>query len=509
MKYQTFYDLMDLYRDDGIELDDPDLTDADRITALTMEKLGPVAVPAQRRKRPLRRMVTAIAAAALALGLSVTAYAVYQSRVADYIIPEPTATADASHEASNEASPEAAVTETTARASLSLVGYQGTPEYAAYVEWTDYLAQADPVDYNAMGVDDTWHETPDNYAYYYQAYTRERADKLDEIMAKYDLRLHESRTVLNHQQDLYNALGIEPFLSEKYDNTGGYIYNDGTFKLDFCSDWGDGGDLNDIFVSVKGTITSIFAVVDPTLGMEEWSYETASGQVVDLVLTPLNAHIFYETEAAYVHVNSVMTKQATAENPNPVAPSHTRESLEALADSIDFGILEKRFGNDFSAEQTEAQVAAYAAALENATDTYNRDDTVDEAIAAIGDFYLADLPEGYSMYIVTSFLPDDGGLGHYHVTRRYQGHGGEIVFSWSDWDGMSASLEADSMWSYLDVPTEHTTVNGYDAILETVDDNIFFLTWVDTTRQLKFMVEGWWDVSQEELLAIAESVTEQ
>ena len=565
MKYQTFYDLMDLYSDDRVDLGDAGLTDADRITRMTMEKLGPMAVtaPPRRRKRPVRRMVTAIAAAVLALGLSVTAYAVYQARMADYIIPEATATAEASreasHEASNEASPETLATEIPTRATISLVGYQGTPEYAAYTEWTDWRTEH-PFDFSSVGGDDSYYETPQNYAYLYQAYFRPEAEALDEIVAKYGLTLLEDRHFVYAPEEVYDALGTEAFLPEGAGGAG-YIYNNGTFKLEAMT-------LNGLEASMYTSVKGSFSMISSSFAKEyeEWSYTTASGRTVDLVWAAYSSMILFESDGAYIRVSIDAGSEAEydpAKDPSmdkewfmnamktllkqggieideealeqdweqhvednlrfaqmfPPVPV-TKEELEAIADTIDFDLLAQRFAGTHN--MTDEEYAAFVQRLENATDSYNRDDTVDEAIAAIGDFYLADMPEGYFMYIVTSSVPSDiGSDGGYYVGRGYDGPRSTIGFSWHSLNNTLA--DPTNPWSYVGASPMATLseaiVNGYACAVEAIemdryDGNAYLLTWVDTDRALVFTLSTSGSgnagcFTLEEAIAMAESVTER
>ena len=81
-----------------------------------------------RKARVLRLAVRVAVAAALIAALTVTAYAVYQAVLKDYFLdPTPTNTAEPNQES------------TLPLARLSMVGYQGTPEYNALKEWLDWM----------------------------------------------------------------------------------------------------------------------------------------------------------------------------------------------------------------------------------------------------------------------------------------------------------------------------------------------------------------------------------
>ena len=304
----------------------PAPVDMDHIRDIIREQSGVDIAPA-RKKRTLRLsrpFVRVAIAAAFVVLLSVTAYAVYQLRMADYVIT-PQAVETTAPVESTDAS-EQPVTPKSSEG-ISLVGYQGSPEYEAYVEWSRWLKD-NPADLNALGVNDQWHETPDNYYQLYGAVTQEQADKLDEIIAEHGLDLHTLRMMTTSEQ-LFGVLGTEPFVSGEYAVMGGYIYNDGTFKLDGSNI--DGSISFSMFTSVKGAFSMIESTVDSDY--EEWEYVTSSGTAVDLILEGSRfGNILFETEGAYIYVRA-------ANGWIGGVPHIEREELEAFADTIDFSAL--------------------------------------------------------------------------------------------------------------------------------------------------------------------------
>ena len=281
---------------------------------------------APHRKRYARRALAATIIAATSILLGVTAYAVYQARVQDYLLPESAAADDAGGQVT--AAP---------RANLSMVGYQGTPEYEAYVAWETYLANCDPVDYTAMGVDDIWHETPDNYAFIYGAVTAEQGQRLEKIMTQYGLKPHTDIATVYDIQKLYDALGTKGFfLRPLSDDGSGYVYDDGTFKLESLTmDMADGTEWGfGIFVSAKGSFSRIRAFQDGDY--EEWSYAAAGNQAVELAASGDRALILAETEGAYIYIDM-------ESGPNAAI---TREQLETFANNVDFAAFAKVYGNE-------------------------------------------------------------------------------------------------------------------------------------------------------------------
>ena len=551
MRYQTFYDLMDYYQDqDGLDLAENTPVRADKVAARTTARLGPRAMaggPAKKRRPVGRLLRTGLVAAALVAALSVTAYAVYMATVDKYILPEPTV----------EQAPPPAVEEQTqapaptepAYARLSMVGYQGTPEYEAYVEWETWQEE-NPPDFSSVGNDDSYYETDKNYATLYGAVFQSQAEKLDEIMAKYGLTPLRELHFVYAPEEVYDYLGTDPFLPAGSQGSG-YVYDDGTFKLE-AIDFGTEDLDGTLFVSVKGSFARISGPA-PT-DYEEWSYTAASGQTVDLVMGTDRSVMLFETDGAYIQLDVDMGTEAIyPEAPDimseeeywaslyerlpeemwdqidensykfyltnfddydpdtPIQPAYTKADLEKLADSVGFDVLAARFADPVDREKSLADYEAFVQRLENATDTYHRVGDADAAIAALGDYYLADVPEGYAMYIVNGQLADDPNIwdGYNSVTRRYQGPtGGEIILRWSDDPTLSELfpiVETEGGESiYPD--QEQVQVNGVQARLLSWDGGTE-LEWFDESLGLRFLVTAGADMSQDQMISLAESVT--
>lgn len=378
------FDMFDGLCPEDLPLDDSPI-DTNRVMGLVRAEVKRT----KKRPRRLRRAVrTALIAAALAAFMGVTAYAAYEFFIDKYVIDQP---AYYETEAQKE-------DRTTAR--ISVTGYQGTPEYAAYTEWeawqSDWWEEAREQDpWKERGVDDSWHETPDNYAYLYRAYFQDQADALDTIVEKYGLTLHQDMAPYYQSKDLYEALGTEPFFGEPVAqlaedrDVGGYVYDDGSFKAEFDEDLsGDRTVDIQMFVNAKGSFATISGAVELSEDGEAWQYTTASGKSVDLYLSPNGAEIMTESEGAYMEVG-VLSGSAPSFDPSTslrlseeekrywiedllrrdpamteaeqeaawqehydeivemeqslLPPAITKEDLETIADSVDFDVLADRF----------------------------------------------------------------------------------------------------------------------------------------------------------------------
>ena len=393
-------ELMDGLGDETLELYGSSPVSAERVLVLTAGRGG-----AAKRKKPGRTGRILLIAAALAALLSVTAYAVYEHFVEDYVIEQPAA------------DPFDLAPEGQEKSRLSLVGYQGTPEYQAYVEW-DAMQERWWEEKKALwereGVDDSWHETPENYWGYYGADTWSQAEELDALMEKYGLTLHRRRSTLLREGD-YDMLALESlcrlldmdiFIHGPCDDYSGYVYDDGSFKLEasVSDDW-DAPERFTMFLSAKGSFTAITGYLPS--GYEQWSY-TVGGQELTLALADNGGVILGELPGAYVELSG---------------GADSRAALEALADSVDFDALAARFDGtpldltEPMAEMDEAYdawladfMAAHAPHPEAAALPRFSDDgqALAWALDRLGDWDWISPPAGYSQLWRKGLCQPDG-----------------------------------------------------------------------------------------------------
>ena len=499
----------------------------ERVTAILRRRGVPV--PSPRPGRRLTRLGLRLAiAAALALALSVTAYAVYQAHVADYALPAPTAAADIPD-----------------WDRLSLVGYQGTPEYEAYAAWTDWLSawqEEHPDPWRALGVDDSYYETPDNYALIYSASFQDQADALDAIAEKYGLTLHKATAVLQRwePETLYDILGTAPFLPEDFQGSG-YIYDDGAFKVEGML--GDDRLAVSLFVSAKGSFSMISASFPSEY--EEWTYQTASGQTVDLALSGQGLGIvLLETEGAYIQA-----KQALFADEG--APDMTRQALEAFADSIRLDVLAERFDGTVRPDTAKAvterfdeDLAAQRQALEQAgTDQPKESTDADGPVLPwadreeqdayildkLGDWEYADCPEDYVKQNTSTFYLDGASAENASVswTGDPAYSEGVVHVYWSEsaldtlylrYERFYTSArrdESDCARQFAGLKERWypdgaaCAVGGWDAwyVPRLSDGPHSGLYWLDTDRDLIFSLDCGGLASQETLTALADALT--
>lgn len=230
-------------------------------------------------------------------------------------------------------------TEVTAQVvtgTISLQGFGQMPEKLAVEEWNRFLGS---YDYDSvleeLGNAPTGFE--EQYGYY-QVYTQEMADKLEEIVAKYGLRLHTDMI-----DDLYTDKALCDQVGGNFlgDNRAysTYLYEDGTFKFDGSLSLPEYGKLEYQFLRcVYGSFTDIVLNIGDVADYTQWNYTTKSGTPVTLALSPNKALVLVDLADSFVTINVLAgteTPPSDVFSNGPLSAS----ALEQFADSFNFSIL--------------------------------------------------------------------------------------------------------------------------------------------------------------------------
>ncbi len=210
---------------------------------------------------------------------------------------------------------------------ISLQGFGQMPEKLAVEEWNRFLGS---YDYDSvleeLGNAPTGFE--EQYGYY-QVYTQEMADKLEEIVAKYGLRLHTDMI-----DDLYTDKALCDQVGGNFlgDNRAysTYLYEDGTFKFDGSLSLPEYGELDYQFLRcVYGTFTDIVLNIGDVADYTQWNYTTKSGTPVTLALSASKALVLVDLSDCFVTINVFAGTET----------SLGATDLEAFADSFAFSVL--------------------------------------------------------------------------------------------------------------------------------------------------------------------------
>ena len=174
-----------------------------------------------KRCRPMKKGVLIAIIAAAVLMLAGFAYAVMKLQelsVGDYTYTQP-----------NPQNREEQITVTNEF--ISLQGLQGSVEYLATKEWQDFLRSydTDGAILDKIGNGPTGLEDLEGFTYY-QVYTQEMYDKLQEIASKYNLKLHSQMNLVDQEELDYRVGGV--FMGEELSRGWAYIYENGTFQCD-------------------------------------------------------------------------------------------------------------------------------------------------------------------------------------------------------------------------------------------------------------------------------------
>ncbi len=299
---------------------------------------------AARRPRHLGRRALVLAAViALLAALAITAAATGFFGLRQWLLPE-------GQEVRLPLEPGEEEQKVQTMDAISMSGYLDTPESRALAEWQAFLAgyDTDHAILEAIGNAPTGFE--EKYGLYY-VYTQEMADKIEEITAKYSLKLHTRvETVL--PSGWSGAVG--DFLTLENTAYSGYLYENGTFACDGTVAL-PGREMVDYQLrrSVRGTFDEVYLTIDSLERCTEWTYATADGQVVTLALWPNKGLVLADLGDCFVTLNVLQGSDGGS-------GGLTAAELEAIADTVRFSRLSPVETPDLDAvaEGTEAENAA-------------------------------------------------------------------------------------------------------------------------------------------------------
>ncbi len=217
----------------------------------------------------------------------------------------------------------------TPAAAGQVIGLQGLPESAEFkanAEWRAYLAE------HGTGTDADAADIPAGYELY-TVYDEEMAAALQGIADSYKLKLHTSLREFYSENDLYAALGADPFLQNCAALIGD-LYEDGSFQASGISTGARRYEY-ELGRYVKGTFSEVTLNVGDAGEYEEWIYTTASGVDVQLSMGGERCVLLADLEDSFVAVNLLGGTKGSVSMPEPM----TREELQAFADMIDFAEL--------------------------------------------------------------------------------------------------------------------------------------------------------------------------
>lgn len=311
-------DMMDNIQDDTVLFQIKEIASSDKIKEVAMNKLHANSNTHARTRKVSAMLIAAVLATILLAG---TTLAVYYFSMKDLEGPAVQVGGEEAH-------------------TLSLNGLKGSPEYEAAQEWERYV-EAWYAKGENLAVPDL---APDAYTQY-NAFSQDAKDTLDDILSKYNLRMHDAATQVNSLDELYSGLGVSDFMPIVGDNgtfpVSGTFYDDGTFTLNGAAALPDGADVRyQFYCFTKGTFTRVGYLLADVNDFEEWVYTTSHGDDILLAIGANKSILAVNLDKSFVFVNILSGAENSDDNRSSYGAKPVgKRDLEALADSFDFAAI--------------------------------------------------------------------------------------------------------------------------------------------------------------------------
>lgn len=219
---------------------------------------------------------------------------------------------------------------------ISLQGFADSNESKAVAEWTRFCENYDQdgsllaqVGNGPTGLDSRYD--------LYLVYTQEMADKLEQIVKKYDLSLHSSITDITSNEELLQYAGSGNFLGTANTAYSTYMYEDGTFHFDGAAALDNGVNIDYQFMNCKkGSFTDTILNIGKIEDYKEWRYKTTNDITVDLAISPDKSLIIVDLGSSFITVNVLAGTESGFLSPEGKI---TAADLEAFTDSFDFSLM--------------------------------------------------------------------------------------------------------------------------------------------------------------------------
>ena len=319
-------ELMENIEDSSVEMEDKNVVSSERIKELTKMKINGNGNTVKHNSK--KKVVTVIIAAAVVSAMGISAYAAFKGGLEGVAFGQPTGTTE-STDAEMTRYPEL---DPAKNQMISLQGYSDTDEYKASKEWREFEDNYDK-DWSICDAYDKeckrTKKDPFEEKYPgYGIYSQEMADKADELIKKYNLKLRGKMLDMDIN---------EKVLQEKFGDiwTGivgaGYCYEDGTFSLD--------ADYEKVSFQIrrvmKGSFDTVYLNVGEISSYEQWTYKTKCGVEVSIALNDRGGVVLANTPKGFVAINLC---ENWDEDGNPMPP-YTKAQIEDFVDHINFNNL--------------------------------------------------------------------------------------------------------------------------------------------------------------------------
>ncbi len=239
------------------------------------------------------------------------------------------------------------------KSEMVLSGFTDSSEYRAAAEWKAFedsydpdgalLAQADPAGPDDIVLDERY--------MHYNVYTQEMGAKLDQIAAKYGLKLYGNfvpEIAAPIAENLIKNDDAE-FSNSAYNTlSAGYMFDDGTFSFDGVFDASAGRlSVNYQFRhSVKGVFDPTFLNIGDIESYQEQVLITDSGVQLIAALSEQQAVLIAEFDSCFICINVM----------GGTEEGITFDDLKDLANTFDFSVIES--GTFMSVRDTRETIDA-------------------------------------------------------------------------------------------------------------------------------------------------------
>lgn len=349
------------------------MTGKDLLTAMSgidgryIEEAAPAAAPKTRSLRRPLLVAAAIAAALLLVGCGI----VYALRLQDMSIGKGTYTQrfDDKGKAIDPV-----------EKSLDIItpyGRSGDAIQQALKEWYEFQESYDP-DYLLATNEPDIPGIPNQYEYTYSCYTQEMVDKVNEIAAKYDLKLlDEWIPFQRYQSDIFlEETGIQSLLlpdsGAQITGMAGMLYPPYNFSMEFNLVTENAGTLMTSYgYARKDYFPRAFPGGMDIDAYNQWDHTAPDGTKVLLALNSKGqGEIIAEQENAMIMI-SIDGNRATSHTNYPDASEvMTKAELESIADQFDYSIQPKEVDRAVVEEKLAAAEEAYQAEHAYVPETY-------------------------------------------------------------------------------------------------------------------------------------------
>lgn len=349
------------------------MTGKDLLTAMSgidgryIEEAAPAAAPKRRSLRRPLLVAAAIAAALLLVGCGI----VYALRLQDMSIGKATYTQrfDDKGKAIDPVEKSMDI--------ITPYGRSGDAIQQALKEWYEFQESYDP-DGALLTDEPDIPDIPNQYEYTYSCYTQEMVDKVDEIAAKYNLKLlKEWIPFQRYQSDIFlEETGIQSLLlpdsGAQITGMAGMLYPPYNFSMEFNLVTENAGTLMTSYgYARKDYFPRAFPGGMDIDAYEQWDHTTPGGTKLLLALSGKGqGEIIAEQENAMIMI-SIDGNRATSHTNYPDASEvMTKAELESIADQFDYSIQPKEVNRAVVEEKLAVAEEAYQAEHAYVPETY-------------------------------------------------------------------------------------------------------------------------------------------